>query len=89
MDAGVAGPTPADAAALAAGERIYRERCVGCHRAGGGAGASIFRTGLDPARFLDVVAGGRDGTNMPAFGDLLSNDEIRQVYAFLMSRDAL
>ena len=84
-----ADPPPADAAAIAAGERIYRERCVGCHRAGGGAGPSIFRTGLDPARFFDVVARGRDGTNMPAFDELLSGDEIRQVHAFLMSRDAL
>ncbi len=88
-DAAAGDPVSGDAAALAAGERIYRERCVGCHRAGGGAGASIFRTGLDPARFLDVVAGGREGTNMPAFGELLASDEIRQVYAFLMSRGAL
>ena len=88
-DATVAGATAGDPAALAAGERIYRERCVGCHRTGGGAGASIFRTGLDAARFLEVVAGGRGGTNMPAFGELLSSDEIRQVYVFLMSRDAL
>ena len=89
VDAGGADPLPGDPAAVAAGERIYRERCVGCHRAGGGVGASIFRTGLDSARFFDVVTGGRDGTNMPAFGELLSSDEIRQVYAFLMSRDAL
>ena len=79
-DAAVAGATAGDPAALAAGERIYRARCVGCHRTGGGAGASIFRTGLDAAR---------GGTNMPAFGELLSSDEIRQVYVFLMSRDAL
>ena len=88
-DAGAADPPAGNPAAVAAGERIYRERCVGCHRTGAGAGPSIFRTGLDPARFFDVVAEGRDGTNMPAFEELLSNDEIRQVYAFLMSRDAL
>ena len=30
-----------------------------------------------------------EGTNMPAFEELLSPDELRQVHAFLMSRDAL
>ena len=60
-----------------------------CHRTGGGAGASLFRTGLPADRFLDVVARGREGTGMPAFEELLSSDEIRQVLAFLLSRDAL
>ena len=88
--AGVAAnPVLGDEAAVAAGERIYRARCAVCHRTGGGASPSLFRTGLPAGRFLDAVAQGREGTNMPAFGELLSQDEIWQVHAFLMSRDAL
>ena len=78
-----------DAAAIVAGERIYRERCVICHRSGGGAGPSLFRNRLPLGEFLDTVNRGRPGTNMPAFEELLTPDEIWQVHAFLMSRDAL
>ena len=82
-------PLLGDATAIAAGERTYRERCVVCHRSGGGAGPSLFRNRLSLGRFLDTVNRGRPGTNMPAFEELLSPGEIRQVHAFLMSRDAL
>ena len=42
-------PLVGRAEAVAAGERIYRGRCAGCHRSGGGAaGPSLFRTGLQP-----------------------------------------
>ena len=84
-----ANPVLGDAAAVAAGERIYRARCAACHRTGGRASPNLFRTGLPAGRFLDAVAQGREGTNMPAFGELLSQAEIWQVHAFLMSRDAL
>ena len=82
-------PVLGDPAAVAAGERIYRGRCVVCHRTGAGAGPSVFRTRLQPGQFFDTVIRGRDGTNMPAFEQLLSRDEIWQVHAFLMSRDSL
>ena len=85
----VANPVLGDEAAIGAGERIYRGRCALCHRTGGGAGPSLFRNTLQPGQFLDTVSGGRPGTNMPAFEQLLSRDEIWQVHAFLMSRDAL
>ena len=87
--AGVANPMLGDAAAISAGERIYRARCVVCHRSGGGAGPSLFRSDLPTGRFLDTVRRGREGTNMPAFEELLSTDEMWQVHAFLMSRDGL
>src|SRR5262245_20213923 len=35
--------------AIAAGERLYRGRCVGCHQAGGASGPNIFRTVLSDA----------------------------------------
>ena len=84
-----ANPLLGDASAIAAGERIYRDRCVTCHRSGGGAGPSLFRNALSLSQFFDAVMMGREGTNMAAFQELLSRDQIRQVHAFLMSRDVL
>ena len=77
------------AEALAQGERIYRGRCVGCHKAAGGSAPNVFRTELNPDQFLEVVANGRKGTNMPSFGQLLSRDEIWRIYTFLMLRNSL
>ena len=83
-----AGPAPDEESALAAGARIYRARCVGCHRTGSGTGTNVFRSPLSPQEFFDMVADGIEGTNMPAFGALLSAEEIRQVRAYLLSRDS-
>ncbi len=82
-----ANPLLGDEAAIAAGERIYRSACVGCHLAGAGAGENVFRSRLTHRRFFEVVADGVEANNMPAFGEVLSADEIRQVHAYLMSRD--
>lgn len=75
--------------AIAAGERIYRSRCVGCHKSRGGSGSNIFRPALSAGRFMEAVTKGDKGTNMPPFGNLLPPDEIWRVHAFLMSRDSL
>jgi len=89
-DAGdIENPLLGQADAIAAGDQIYRGRCVGCHRSGGGAGPSIFKTRLSAGQFIDTVTKGRPGTAMPAFGELLPRDEMWQVHAFLLSRDAL
>ncbi|MYH22120.1 MAG: PQQ-dependent dehydrogenase, methanol/ethanol family [Acidobacteria bacterium] len=82
-----ANPLLDDEAAIAAGERIYRSACVGCHLAGAGAGENVFRSRLTHRRFYEVVADGVEENNMPAFGELLTADEIWQVHAYLMSRD--
>jgi mono/diheme cytochrome c family protein len=75
--------------AIAAGERLYRARCVGCHQAGGASGPNIFRTALSEAAFAAVVAKGRSGTLMPAFESLLTPEDIRAIDAFVRSRDRL
>jgi alcohol dehydrogenase (cytochrome c) len=74
---------------IALGERIYRARCSGCHQASGGAGKELFRTTLAPSRFKETVMKGREGTSMPAFGALLSTDEIWAVFDFLLATDRL
>ena len=58
-------------AAIAQGERLYRTRCVGCHKSQGGSGPNVFRIKLSPGQFFGTVANGRKGTAMPAFGKLL------------------
>lgn len=75
--------------AIEEGEQLYRSRCVGCHMRQGGRGPNIFKTRLTDKQFLETVTKGRKGTNMPAFGKLLSPDEIWKVHAFVMSRDRL
>ena len=47
----------------------------------------LFRTPLPPSRFKETVMKGRAGTTMPAFGGLLSSDEIWAVFDFLLARD--
>jgi mono/diheme cytochrome c family protein len=76
-------------AAIVQGEQIFRARCFGCHQIGSGTGANLFRTSLGPARFKEVVVKGREGTTMPAFGALLTTDEIWALFDFLLSRDRL
>ena len=75
--------------AVAAGDRLYRSRCAGCHKSRGGSGPNIFRTALTADKFMEAVAKGRKGTNMAPFENLLQPAEIWQVHAFLMSRDGL
>ena len=76
-------------AAIAQGERLYRTRCVGCHKSQGGSGPNVFKTKLSPGQFFDTVANGRKGTAMPSFGALLSRDEIWRIHVLLVSRDGL
>jgi alcohol dehydrogenase (cytochrome c) len=79
----------ADTEVLARGERLYRARCVGCHQSGGASGPNLFRTTIPESRFVDAVRDGMDGTLMPAFGSLLTDAEIREIYAFVLARDRL
>jgi mono/diheme cytochrome c family protein len=77
--------------AIQEGERIYRKTCIGCHRSTRGHGPSIFRIRerFSDQQFMETVTNGRNGTNMPAWGKLLSRDEIWKVHAFVNSRDRL
>ena len=57
--------------------------------AGGGKGPNLFRTTQDTSRFFEAVAAGTEGTTMPAFGSLLTPEQIWKIHAFLVSRDRL
>ena len=84
-----ANPFIGDAEAMARAERTYRARCVGCHKSAGGSGPNIFGTTLEVASFVDKTAAGVPGTTMPAFGSLLTNDQILELHAFVVSRSRL
>jgi mono/diheme cytochrome c family protein len=86
---GESNPFQGQAAAIAQGEQIYRERCFGCHKSNGGSGPNVFRPALSATRFFDAVRKGRPGTAMAPFESLLSQQQIWQVHAFLVSRDRL
>jgi alcohol dehydrogenase (cytochrome c) len=80
-------PLAGDADAVANGERAFRARCVGCHKGSGGSASNLFRTRIGPDRFVRSVTDGVTGSLMPAFGSLLSRDEILEIHAFVVSRD--
>ena len=82
-------PFIGDVDAMARAERTYRGRCVGCHKSGGGSGPNLFGTTLEVSRFVDKTSSGVPGTTMPAFGSLLTNDQILELHAFVLSRSRL
>jgi len=80
-------PILTDPDAITQGRRFYRARCIICHLKAGGKGPKIFRSDLTDEQFLEVVINGRDGTQMPAFGERMSPDDVWAVHAYVMSRD--
>ena len=73
-----------------AGELLFRQACVGCHGVGahGGVRAPDLTTGVwahggSDAQMARTISAGLPGTAMPA--NELTDDEIRQVIAYLRS----
>jgi mono/diheme cytochrome c family protein len=99
----LANPTPADALSLTTGQGIYLQKCAECHGiAGAGDGPQAggleprpprdFRTGRAAnARDGDLfwwVKYGVAGSEMPAFGSVLSDDQIWSTVNYLRSLGA-
>lgn len=78
-------PFLGDATAIAEGRRLYRARCIICHRNAGGRGPNLFGAEISAERFLETVINGRKGTQMPAFGLRMSPDAVWHVHAFVKS----
>ncbi|MGI9434672.1 MAG: c-type cytochrome [Geminicoccaceae bacterium] len=76
-----------DAQAIAKGRSFYRRRCFICHHRKGGRGPNLFAQTVTFEQFVKIVAAGRKGTQMPAFGARMSTDEIAYVHAYVMSTD--
>ena len=84
---GTANPLLGQPEAIAAGEAIYRGRCVLCHGSAGARGPNLFASKISDERFLETVINGRKGTLMPAFGSRMSPDDVWMVHAFVKSTD--
>jgi mono/diheme cytochrome c family protein/rhodanese-related sulfurtransferase len=82
-------PVPGD---VDLGRAIYDEQCAICH---GGSGEGALGPAIGNPSMLALttdafiryaIEHGRDGTQMPAFGEVLSAEEIDSVTAFLRTR---
>ena len=80
-------PFLGDAGAMAEAAALYRTRCVGCHKSGGGSGPGLFRTELTSGQFVESVLAG--GNGMPSFRDLLDEAQILKLHALVKTRDGL
>ncbi len=75
-----------------AGAQVFARECRVCHgeRGEGGIGASLSGPipAAQPAAFLrQTINSGVEGSPMPAFGGVLSEDEIENAVAFILSWD--
>jgi copper transport protein len=83
-------PVPADAESIAAGRALYGQYCLACHGPAGKGDGPAARTmnpppadltqhglpGVHPdGQLYEWIANGYPGSQMPAFGDVLSEDE--------------
>lgn len=74
------------------GKAVYAEHCASCHgeNGEGGTGTALGNQAmlsLTTDRFIRyAIEHGRDGTEMAAFGEVLSDEQIDGVTAFLRSR---
>jgi mono/diheme cytochrome c family protein len=73
--------------------RVYETNCAECHGAErlGGMGPALLPENLrrlKPAKAKAVIASGRPATQMPAFGDRLSLEEIEDLVALIYSPPA-
>ena len=77
-----------DRSKIAAGAEVYAEKCAACHgerlRATG-AGFDLLKIGPSERERFDKAVNDGKG-QMPAWGGLLSAEEIDQLWAYLRSR---
>lgn len=74
----------------AAGKTVYEKRCVACHGPSGHGVGTIpnlsdrdYMAGRTDAQFLDKIAKGGQGSGMPAWEKLLSEQQRRDVLAYI------
>ena len=90
---GLAAWQPVPAAGAGPAEGVYAANCAQCHGAErlGGMGPALLPenlTRLRPAEAKAVIAAGRPATQMPAFGDRLSPEEIEDLAVLIYSPPA-
>jgi cytochrome c55X len=78
-----------DQAQIDQGKMTYAEKCSHCHGPGmmnaGTITPDLRRFPDDKARFLTTVKNGKNG-KMPPWGDLLNDDQIGRLWAYISSQ---
>ena len=82
--------TPADRGQVERGRRIYSDRCSHCHGfnmvTGGNVTYDLREFPRDQQqRFFESVTNGKNN-RMPPWGDVLTQEEIGDVWAYVLSR---
>ena len=81
-------PKLEDPKIIAAGHALFlAKQCAHCHGPDGKGGINLTRRELDPRGVFESIADGREkrGLRMPPWRGLLTDEEIWQVTAYVMS----
>jgi len=81
-------PNLRDPAVIAAGHDLFlAKECAHCHGVDGTGGINLARRELDPKGVFQSIADGREksGLRMPAWREVLSDEEIWQATAYVLS----
>jgi mono/diheme cytochrome c family protein len=78
-------PFAGDAEKIADGQRLYKNTCYICHLDNGGRGPNLKKSKLVDTAFIRIVREGRKGTQMPAWREKLTEEEMWKIYAFIRS----
>jgi mono/diheme cytochrome c family protein len=81
-------PNLKDPKKIAAGHDLFlAKQCAHCHGEDGRGGIDLTERGLDPKDVFQSIADGREkkGLRMPAWRDVLSDEEIWQATAYVIS----
>ena len=73
---------------ISAGHDLFLEKqCAHCHGADGKGGVNLARRDLDPTGVFQSISDGREknGIRMPAWREVLTDEEIWQATAYVMS----
>ena len=81
-------PNLKDQRMIAAGHDLFLEKqCAHCHGEDGKGGVNLARRDLDPKGVFVAIADGREnnGIRMPAWREVLTDEEIWQATAYVLS----
>jgi mono/diheme cytochrome c family protein len=81
-------PNLKDPTMIAAGRDLFlAKQCAHCHGVGGTGGINLTRRELEPRGVFESIADGRErsGLRMPAWREVLSDEEIWQATAYVLS----
>jgi mono/diheme cytochrome c family protein len=81
-------PDLKDPKVISSGHSLFLEKqCAHCHGEDGKGGVNLARRDLNPSDVFQSIADGREknGIRMPAWRDVLTDEEIWQATAYVMS----